>query len=95
MNYNYAGMNTGIAPTKQAIRDYVCMFMGANSVELVDDFETLKARHICQGTTMIQLLDRRYVPVPTTKGMINVEVFFCTNCRKLIINRSSMDMVGY
>lgn len=89
---NYQQENMGIAPTKQAIKDYVCLATGANSVEVIEEFETPRTRHICQGSSVIQLLDKRVIPVLTTKGMINVEVFFCCYCRKLIINRSSMEV---
>lgn len=80
----------GIAPTQQSIKDYVCLASGCYSVDVVDEFETLRARHICEGTKLIQVLNRTFIPVPTTKGMVNVEVFFCPMCRKLIINKSSM-----
>lgn len=82
----------GISPTQQSIKDYVCLASGCNSVEVVDEFETLRARHICQGTKLIQVLNKTFIPVPTTKGMVNVEVFFCPVCRKLIINKSSMTL---
>lgn len=85
--------NMGISPTKQSIKDYVCLSTNCTSVEMVDEFETVRARHICLGTRVIKLLDKIYVPVPTTKGMLNVEVFLCPICRKLIINKSSMEVL--
>ena len=86
------GQGYGVSPTKQAVKDYVCLATACQSVEMVEEFETLRARHICQGTKVIQILEKRLIPVPTTRGMINVEVFLCNYCGKLIINRSSMEI---
>ena len=82
----------GISPTKKSIQDYVCLATNCNSVEVVDSFETLKTRHICQGTKDIRLISSSIIPTPTSMGMINVEVFYCPYCRKLIINKSSMEI---
>lgn len=90
--YGYPNGQMGISPTKQSIKDYVCLMANCSSVDMVDEFDTLKARHICQGSKVISLLSKDFIPVPTTKGMINVEVFFCPMCRKLIINKASMEV---
>jgi hypothetical protein len=80
----------GISPTKQSIKNYLCMASNCMTAESVGEFDTLKARHICKGSNMIVLLDKAIIPVPTTRGMINAEVFYCLNCGKLIINDSSI-----
>lgn len=83
--------NVGISPTKSAIKDYVCMYCNARDVAVADEFDTMLTRHICSGSKSISLLNRSYVPVPTTNGIINVEVFYCNRCGKLILNKSSME----
>ena len=88
MNENYGG----ISPTKQSIKNYIAMYSNCSDIEMVDSFETLKARHVCPGTNMVILLDKMYIPVPTSRGMVNVETFFCQRCRKLIVNKESMEM---
>ena len=85
------GMEMGISPTRAAIRDYVCMCCNAKDVDIADDFDTVLARHICVGSKNIVLLNRTYVPVPTTKGVLNVELFLCQKCRKVILNKSTME----
>lgn len=93
MGYNpYQGNISGIAPTKQSIKEYVCLSTNCSSVEVVDEFDVLRTRHICPGSKVINLLCKTEVPVPTTKGIIYVEVFICPVCRKLIINGSSMEV---
>lgn len=90
MTFN--NMNGGISPTKQSIKDYICLYVNCSSVLTVPEFDTLRIRHICKGFKRIILLDKSCIPVPTTKGIINVEIFFCNTCRKLIINKSSMEV---
>ena len=97
MPYNGMGMpmNTGIAPTKRSIIDFICLNTQCSSYVLVDEFESLRARHICPAISQknIWLLEKDTIPVPTTKGMIGVEVFFCPYCRKLYINKSSLEII--
>lgn len=85
-------MMGGISPTKQSIKNYLCMTSNCMTVESVGEFDTPKTRHICKGSHNIVLLDKSIIPVPTTRGMINAEVFYCPNCGKLIINDSSITM---
>ena len=80
----------GISPTQQSIKNYLGMVTNCFSMETVDEFETLRTRHICPGSRVIQILSRSYVPVPTTRGMINADIMLCPMCRKLIINKSHM-----
>lgn len=82
------------APTKKDIVDsLVCYLGGASEVEKVDDFETLQTRHICRGTQTIQVLSKCVTPLQTVNGSANVEYFFCPQCRKLIINKSSIELL--
>ena len=80
-------------PTKKEIMDCLIASTGANEVIKVDEFETLQTRHICQGTHCIQVLQKSIFPVQMAGGTLGVEYFFCPNCRKLIVNKSSMDYV--
>lgn len=88
---NYNNCN-GISPTKKAIKDYLCNITNCSSVETVEDFETLRTRHICQGSKIINILDKNTISVQTTKGVVNVEFFLCSMCGKLIINSSSIEI---
>lgn len=92
MNYGQNNGYMGISPTKQAIKDYISLAMGSNLIEVVDEFDTLRTRHICLGNNVISILEQRIIPVPTTKGMINVSIFYCGCCGKVIINKSSMEV---
>lgn len=81
-------------PTKKEIIDSLVYYLGGVSeVESVDEFETMQTRHICHGTKNIQVLSRCMCPVQTMAGTANVEYFFCPQCRKLIINRSSVELL--
>ena len=92
MNIQYGNHELGISPTKKSIQDYVCLTTGCSSYEVVEEFETSMTRHICPGSKVIKLLNKAVIPVPTSRGMINVEVFFCPMCKKLIINKASMEV---
>ena len=83
----------GISPTKQSIKNYLMMYSGCNEMEVAESFDTIRTRHICLGSKEIIILDKTFVPVPTNRGIINVEVFFCPRCRKLIINNESMEVM--
>lgn len=82
----------GISPTKQSIRDYIRLFTNCSHDEMVDEFSTLRTRHICSGSKNIIVLDKSVIPVLTTKGMVNVEVFLCPKCRKLLLSKESMEI---
>ena len=65
---------------------------------VVVEFETDRARHICPGTHHIKILNKDVanVRVPIDYGMIDVvpvEVIFCPNCKKLIVNRYSLEVL--
>lgn len=87
---NYMG---GISSTKRSITDYLILYSGCSDIETVDYFDTVRTRHICNGIKQIVLLDQTIIPVPTNKGVINVGVFFCNRCRKLIVDKSSMEVI--
>lgn len=96
MYYNYdadADIARGISPTIKSIKDYICLYTNCSTVDVVDEFDTLKTRHICPNSNVIVLLDKMTVPVPTVKGIVNAEIFFCPVCRKTIINKSSILLV--
>lgn len=80
-------------PTKKDLENYIAGSLGASEVIKVDDFETLRTRHICKGTTNIQILEKRIFNVPTDYGMIGVETIFCPCCRKLLINKESLEIM--
>ena len=80
------------ATTKKDILTYLQNMIQPRDVEQVVEFDTVKTRHICEGYKEIVLLDKQIVQVPTTNGIICVEVFFCPRCRKLLINSQSLDV---
>lgn len=78
--------------TKKEILEYIQNFTCASELKQVDSFETLLARHICQGTTVIKLLNKSIIEVPVDDcGCIPVEIFVCPVCRKVIVNKQSLD----
>ena len=78
--------------TKKSLVEYLTMCFNASEVVQVDDFESLRQRHICGGSRQIILLDKTTQQIDTPEGVVYAEVFFCPNCRKLIINKSSIDV---
>ena len=78
--------------TKREILEYIKMFAGTQDLEQVDSFETLRARHICAGTNIIKILDKNVIEVPLNQGgSILVETFFCPMCRKILVNKQSLE----
>lgn len=78
--------------TKRDIIEILRYNYGASDVVQVDDFDSERARHVCQGGTQILLLDKTVQPMQVSDfETIQVEVFFCPQCRKLIVNKSSLD----
>lgn len=98
MNYNqngYYDYNWSGTVTRKAIVDYMKASLGTENVVSVDEFETMKARHVCKNSRIkkIVLLDKTVFNVPTVKGYVPVEVFWCPECRELIVNKSSLDIL--
>lgn len=95
--YGYAdgmpGVYKGRTVTKKMLLDYIVSDLGATVVVQCDEFETRNTRHICQGSNNIQILPVRVYNVPTPNGLVPVEVIWCENCRKLIVNRSSLELI--
>lgn len=87
------GMYTGRTVTKKMLLDYIVTSLGAVEVVQCDEFETQNTRHICAGTTRIQILPVNIFNVPTPNGVVPVEVIWCPNCRKLIVNRSTLELI--
>lgn len=79
--------------SRMDIIHYLSNYFCASEVVLVDEFETRMARHICQGTNIIQLLKVFVFYVPTVKGIVPVEIVYCNYCRKLIINKNSIELL--
>ena len=62
MNYNqngYYDYNSSGTVTRKAIVDYMKASLGTENVVSVDEFETMKARHVCKNSKIkkIVLLD--------------------------------------
>ena len=85
-------VNSNIVTSKKSILDYLGYFAGTQDLEVVSEFDTVRARHICRGYKKeIVLLNKDIIPVPTSNGNICVEVFFCPRCRKLLVNSQSLE----
>ena len=92
-DYGYYDGVYGVRCNRRSIVDYINFCLQASECVSADEFEVARTRHICKGTKQIILLDKEVVPVYTDRGIVNVEVFFCPRCRKLIINNSCFDLV--
>ena len=92
-NGQSSGYNQGSHVTKKMLVDYMTQYLGANEVVMVDEFETPNTRHICNGSKVIQVLQKDTFVIPTDNGPVNAEVIWCPQCRKLIINRASIDLI--
>lgn len=86
------GYRSSGAVTKKDILAYLQGMLCPSECETVGSFDTRRTRHICNGIKEIVLLDVQSVPVPTPRGVISVEVFFCPRCRKLLINSQSLEV---
>lgn len=80
-----------VKPTKKAVIDFIKSDLQPSEVIMVESFETFKTRHICRGTNTIQLLESCDYVVPTIEGNVIVRIIWCPNCRKLLIDKSSVD----
>lgn len=84
----------GRSVTKKDIITYLRRAFMSNEYETVSDFETQRTRHICKGQKKIVLLEKQLVGVPISPtSTANIEVFFCQNCRKLLINSQSLEVL--
>ena len=92
MNQMYSSPVRAHKPTKKELKEYLVNYLGACDVVAVDEFDTLRTRHICNGGKNILLLERSYLGIPTDYGVIQAEFFFFQNCRKLIYNKSSIEL---
>lgn len=82
-----------IKTKKSDVLNYLQMVSGASRIEQMDEFETESARHICEGTKTIRILPKGSIPVQTTSGVLNVEYFLCENCRLLLINKQTIQLL--
>lgn len=78
--------------TKKSLVEYLTVKFNAKTVKQVDEFDSLRQRHICPGEHNIRLLDKISETIETPEGFVYAEVFFCYNCGMLIINKSSIEL---
>lgn len=85
-----------MAVSRKMLVDYIQRTLSASSVVILDDFDTVTARHICHGAMQIRLLPRDMMTVVLPNGIdcIDVDYYFCRNCGKLFLNKSSITLVG-
>lgn len=79
--------------TKGDILNFIQMQTQASEIVQVDYFESMLARHICNGGNKIQLLQKITYPIQTECGVVNAEYFLCNICRKCLIDRNSIEPV--
>lgn len=77
-------------PTKAEQLKFLIDCFDAKIVERVGDFETNSTRHACLNERKIFKLGVILKPIPSPKGAINAECMYCSYCKKLIINTSSL-----
>lgn len=79
--------------TRRDVLNYISNYFMTTDIVVVNEFETLRARHVCPGGRIIWLLEKFVLPVPVGyETYINVELFRCQCCGKVIVNRNSLDM---
>lgn len=96
-NYGYNGAGECgviIKPTKKSVLDYLSRLYGTTNIVQIESFDSIRTRHICPGMKNILLLDKYVVNVPLygeIPTMLPVEIFFCNNCRKLYVNKQTLE----
>lgn len=91
-NGNPVAMHSGRRVSKKEIIDYITACVNAREVVLVDEFETMRTRHICPNIDEISILNPDVFVVNLPDGSIlNVGVIFCPRCGKLWINKSTLE----
>lgn len=82
--------------SRKDIINFLVYSLGASSYVLLDEFETMRARHVCPGTTQIRLLEKRQYPVvlPNNIEQITVDYFMCDQCKKLFLDKDSVTVVS-
>lgn len=76
--------------TRKDVMEYLQMLSGSKDIIQVDEFETQRTRHICRGTKEIKLIDKGVQPVQTSEGVLMVDFFLCPECKRLILNKSTI-----
>lgn len=92
-SYGQYGNPGSVRVTKQDLVTYITQNLGASEIVKCDEFETLMTRHICPGTKKVILLKSDTFNVPTPNGLVPVRVIFCQNCRKLWIDKNTLDFM--
>lgn len=84
----------GCHVTKKDLLRYITWYSGCSEYEVVSDFDSQKARHICKGKKSISLLDKQMIGIPiNVNSTVWVEIFYCPYCRKLLINGQSLEVL--
>ena len=80
-------------PSMTEIVNYLAGMLQASEVVLIDGFDTHKTRHICKGSKRVLVLDRCVSSLYVPSGTLYIEYFVCPNCRKVLVNKSSIKTV--
>lgn len=89
MFQNQAGY--GRVPTRKEKIEFLRSVFSASDVILVDEFESTILKHICIGGKTIYILPRSVYNLQTPQGTQCVEYFFCNVCRKLYLNKCTLE----
>lgn len=89
-NVGYQNQSHQRMPTKAEQLRFLVDSFSAKEVERVSDFDTTSTRHACSLERKIFKLGIIVKPLPSPKGTINAECMFCSCCKKLIVNTSSL-----
>lgn len=80
--------NRQVRISKREILNILQQQMGANEMDLVDSASDEYARHVCLGGNKVYLLPRRVIPFNTPEGVINITLYRCEVCGKIIVDRN-------
>lgn len=80
-------------PTKKELIEEIKRLLGTNELVLVDDFDVKLVRHVCSMGKKIWLLRRKNMDVPTPVGVLNIDFYMCTMCRKAYIDKNSLEFL--
>lgn len=83
----------GRVVTQKMIVDYIGITLNAMELAKADEFSHPNTRHISPGTKEIKILQKQMFTVPTINGDYVVEIFWCPNCGKLIVNSNSLQSI--
>lgn len=88
---NLSGCGRGRVPTRKDKVEFLRYIFNASDVILVDEFESITLKHICVGGKTIYILPKSVYNLQTNQGILCVEYFLCNVCRRLYLNKCTLE----